>query len=186
MPEENQRAALPPSGVGPTVFQRVGIALGSNLGNPLRNLQSARDRLLQIAKPGSLIQAKIYQTKPVGCPPDSPDFYNTVVEIAFAAGPDELLAATQSIERQLGRVAAPERNAPRVIDVDILYFGDLQIDRAELVLPHPRLSSRRFVLQPLADIRPTLILPGDQVSIADHLRHLDSLEPPLVIVAADW
>ena len=143
--------------------------------------------LRKIALPDSLLQAPVYQTEPVNCPPDSPDFYNTVVEIGYAGTPHELLDVTQAIEFRLGRVALPERNAPRVIDVDILYFGDERLeDGGILELPHPRLTSRHFVLQPLADIRPDLILPGDQVSIAEHLRHLDSNEPPLVSVQATW
>jgi 2-amino-4-hydroxy-6-hydroxymethyldihydropteridine diphosphokinase len=166
---------------------RVGIALGSNVGNRLKHLQDARNMLRKLGAPDSLRQAPIYQTEPVDCPPDSPDFYNTVVEIAYSGSPHDLLDATQAIEFHLGRSAVPERNAPRVIDVDILYFGDERIDDGGILdLPHPRLTSRRFVLQPLADIRPDLILPGDQVSIAEHLRHLDSSEPPLVTVQATW
>lgn len=165
---------------------RVGIALGSNLGNRLRHLQEARDLLKNVAVPGSLIQAPVFQTEPVDCPDDSPDFYNTVVEIGYTGSPHDLLDATQAIEFRLGRTAVPERNAPRVIDVDILYFGEERIEGEILDLPHPRLTSRRFVLQPLAEIRPELVLPGDQVSIAEHLRHLDSNEPPLVTVQAVW
>ncbi len=164
----------------------MGIALGSNLGNRLKHLQEARDLLKRVAVPDSLLQASVYQTEPVDCPDDSPDFYNTVVEIGYTGTAHELLDATQAIEFRLGRTAVPERNAPRVIDVDILYFGEERIDGEILDLPHPRLTSRRFVLQPLAEIRPDLILPGDQVSIAEHLRHLDSNEPPLVTVQATW
>ena len=164
----------------------AGLALGSNLGNRLRHLQDARDMLRRIAVPDSLKQASIYQTEPVDCPADSPDFFNTVVEIGFTGTAHDLLDATQAIEFHLGRTGAPERNAPRVIDVDILYFGDERIAGGILDLPHPRLTSRRFVLQPLAEIRPDLILPGDQVSIAEHLRHLDSNEPPLATVQAVW
>ena len=164
----------------------MGIALGSNVGNRLRHLQDARDLLRGIATPDSLVQAPIFQTEPVDCPPDSPDFYNTVVEIGYTGTPHELLDATQAIEFRLGRTVAGIRNAPRVIDLDILYFGDERIDEEILDLPHPRLTSRRFVLQPLAEIRPELILPGDQVSIAEHLRHLDSNEPPLATVQAVW
>lgn len=165
---------------------KAGIALGSNLGNRLRHLQDARDLLLRIAEPGSLLQAPIYRTEPVACPPDSPDFYNTVVEIRYTGSAHDLLDATQAIELRLGRTASPERNAPRVIDVDILYFGTERIDVELLELPHPRLTSRRFALQPLADIRPDLVLPGDRLSIAEHLRHLDSQEPSLVTVQSVW
>ncbi len=164
----------------------MGIALGSNLDNRLKHLQDARDLLRKLAEPESFLQAPVYQTEPVACPPDSPDFYNTVIEFEYAGTAYDLLDATQAIEFRLGRVAVSERNAPRVIDVDILYFGDERIEGDILDLPHPRLTSRRFVLQPLADIRPDLVLPGDAATIAEHLRHLDSAEPPLVMVQAVW
>ncbi|MDB6077330.1 MAG: 7 8-dihydro-6-hydroxymethylpterin-pyrophosphokinae hppk [Akkermansiaceae bacterium] len=165
---------------------RVGIALGSNLGNRLKHLQEAREMLRRISSGGDLLQAPIYQTEPVNCPPDSPDFYNTVVEIDYSGSPHDLLDATQAIEFHLGRQAAAERNAPRIIDVDILYFGAEQLSGGILEIPHPRLLSRRFVLQPLADIRPDLILPGDDAPVSEHLHHLDSTELPLVMVQAVW
>lgn len=146
---------------------RAGIALGSNLGDRLANLAAARDRLREIATPGEpFLQASTYQTEPLLCPPGSPYFHNSVVEIEYAGSAFELLELTQSIERQLGRTTTPERNAPRIIDVDLLYFGDEIIDTEALVLPHPRIAERRFVLQPLAEIRPGLILPGHAETIA--------------------
>jgi 2-amino-4-hydroxy-6-hydroxymethyldihydropteridine diphosphokinase len=162
---------------------RVGIALGSNLGDRLANLRAASDALREIATPGeTFLEAPVYQTEPLLCPPGSPFFHNTVLEITFDGDPNDLLQATQSIEKRLGRTAAPGRNAPRVIDVDLLYFGDEVIDTASLVLPHPRIDGRRFVLQPLADIRPGLVLPGHTIHIAGLLENLDSSEPPLVLV----
>lgn len=168
-------------------YLRVGLALGSNLGRRLVHLQEARELLKNIAVAGEpLLQAPVYQTEPVHCRANSPDFYNTVVEIAFAGTPFELLGHTQAIEFKLGRLTAPEPNAPRIIDVDILYFGDETVDAGLLVLPHPRLTTRRFVLQPLADIRPDLVLPGDTATIREHLLHLDSPESPLSLVQASW
>jgi 2-amino-4-hydroxy-6-hydroxymethyldihydropteridine diphosphokinase len=165
---------------------RVGIALGSNLGDRLANLHAARDALREIAAPGEpFLQAAIYQTEPLHCPPGSPFFYNTVVEIAFEGDPHSLLESTRSIEKSLGRCAPAGRNAPRVIDVDLLYFGDCVIDTPALTLPHPRLVERRFVLQPLAGIRPELVLPGQARDIAGLLENLHSSEPPLIRVAAE-
>ncbi len=152
---------------------RVGIALGSNLGDRSANLQAAREALRQIATPGEpFLEASDYQTEPQHCPPGSPLFYNSVVEIAWEGNPFDLLEITQSLERELGRTQAPERNAPRVIDVDLLYFGDQMIDTEELVLPHPRIWERLFVLQPLAEIRPNLTLPGQKDSVLMALKHL--------------
>ena len=102
------------------------------------------------------------------------------MEIGWEGDPFALLELSQTIERDLGRTSSFERNAPRVIDVDLLYFGDQIIDTEALVLPHPRLGERRFVLQPLAGIRPGLILPGHTQSIAKLLENLASDEPLLV------
>lgn len=159
---------------------RVGIALGSNLGDRHKHLQAACEHLRELATPGEpFISAPVYQTEPLLCPPGSPYFYNTVVEISFEGDAFDLLELTQAIENQLGRTKTLERNAPRVIDVDLLYFGDEVIDTEALVLPHPRIGERRFVLQPLAAIRPGLTLPGHTLSIAELLLELKSTEPPL-------
>lgn len=160
---------------------RVGIALGSNLGDRLANLQAARACLREIAVPGSLfLETSTYQTEPLLCPPGSPFFYNSAVEISFDGNPRELLGITQAIEKKLGRSDAAARNAPRIVDIDLLYFGDQVIDAEDLVLPHPRIAERRFVLQPLAEIRPELVLPGQHRSIAEILLHMNTDESPLI------
>lgn len=165
-------------------MSRVGIALGSNLGNRLSNIRIARDALREIAAPDEpFLEGAIYQTEPMFCPPGSPQFYNSVVEIGFAGSPLELLEITKALEIKLGRTAANERNAPRIIDVDLLYFSDRVIDTEELVLPHPRISERSFVLQPLADLRPDLVLCGKDQSIQNFLDALSSQEAPLIRVA---
>lgn len=155
---------------------RTGIALGSNLGDRMENLRAARDLLAGIST-GPVLSAAVYQTAPVGCPEGSPDFLNTVIEINFDGEPLELLALTQSFQKQLGRVDSPIRNAPRVIDIDILYLGDTVFSNEALDLPHPRITQRRFVIQPLAEIRPDLILPGDDLNISQHLANLPDSEP---------
>ena len=171
----------------PSTISRVGVALGSNLGNRLRNLQDARAMLRTLAAAHSdFMQAPVYQAEPVDCPPGSPDFYNTVVEFGCLLDPHELLERTRGIEFHLGRRVAAERNAPRVIDLDILYVGDVELENDILLLPHPKLTERRFVLQPLADIRPDLVLPGDAATIREHLRHLDRDEPLVRLVQSSW
>ena len=137
---------------------RAGIALGSNLGDAAANIAEAIARLEAVSIPGEpVLKASLHRTAPVNCPPDSPDFLNTVVEIAFDGTPRELLAHTQRIERELGRVPNPVRNAPRVIDVDILYLGDMIHQDEDLTLPHPRMREREFVLLPLSEIRPDMV-----------------------------
>lgn len=135
---------------------RVGIALGSNLGDRLKNLQAARDLLQSIAADGPVLQAPVYLTEPVHCPPGSPDFYNTVIEISYEGTPFELLEQTQAFQKQLGRTEPKERNEPRPIDIDLIYFGNESVSTDFLELPHPRYRERDFVMQPLGVIRPDL------------------------------
>ncbi len=168
---------------------RVGIALGTNLGNRLTLLRDARTLLRNLTdKDSHYLQAPIYQSVPVDCTEGTPDFFNTVIEIEYIGKPHDLLAKTQGIEIKLGReaVQARNRNAPRVIDIDILYFGNEIIRDDDLIIPHPRLTYRRFVLKPLNDIRPNLILPGDDVTISEHFQHLESEEPALGLVQSAW
>lgn len=160
---------------------RAGIALGSNLGDRLAHLRTACACLREISTPGEpVLTAPVYQTEPRFCPPGSPAFYNTVIEIHFSGTALGLLDAARAMEKRLGRLPADERNAPRVIDIDLLYLGDESSDTNTLVLPHPRIAERRFVLQPLSDIRPALILPEQTHNIAKLLENLQSDEPPLV------
>ena len=152
---------------------RTGIALGSNIGDRLHNLQLARTELLAI--PGVLgnpLCSQVYETEPVDCEPGSAPYLNAVVEIEYEGHPISLLDELQGIEAKMGRPSKRPRNAPRTIDLDILYAGNLTLANEEIVIPHPRLHSRRFVLAPLHDIRPDLILPGYHDSIATLLARL--------------
>lgn len=166
---------------------RTAIALGSNLGDRLGHLKAARDRLIELADPTQpFLQASIYQTAPVACPEDSPNFLNTVVEFSFEGSARALLEQTQRIESDLGRVRHGIPNAPRTLDLDILYCGDKPFKFPNLELPHPRLATRRFVLEPLAEIQPHLILPGETHDIASLLGRLPSTEAPLEKVHPQW
>ena len=165
---------------------RAVIALGSNLGNRLAHLQQARDALGVLALPDSFLFSSIYLTEPVLCPDGSPDFFNAVVSFHYADTADELHQQTRAIESAIGRAAATQRNAPRVIDLDLLLFGDAIIDKPDLAIPHPRLHLRRFVLQPLCEIHPKLVIPGLGDTIFDHLTQRDAAESPLLLVTSDW
>lgn len=158
---------------------RVGIALGSNLGDRAAHLEAAIAALRKISTPGEpVLLAPFYETEPCFCPPGSPPFLNTVIEIAHHGAAIEFLKTMLSIETSLGRVRGDTRNAPRVIDLDLLYMGDEILTSDELTLPHPRIAERLFVLQPLADIRPDLILPGQSQTI----RELREQCPPNTVV----
>ena len=155
---------------------RVGLGFGSNLGDRLANLQRARVQVLAI--PGVLpdaISAPVFETEPVDCAGDAGAFLNTVVEIGLPVDTNlpRLLARLREIEQVLGRPSRHPRNVSRPIDLDILYAGDRRLTSPDLTLPHPRLHHRRFVLAPLAAIRPDLVLPGQQQSIAEILRELE-------------
>ena len=145
---------------------RAGVALGSNLGERLANLRNARKEI--VAMKGALPPLRcsaIYETEPVGCEKGAAKFFNAVIEFGYAGQPIELRRELAAIERVLGRPAAHERNVSRPIDLDLLYFGDVIIETAELRLPHPRIVDREFVLRPLADIRPDLVLPGQTEAV---------------------
>jgi len=164
----------------------VGLALGSNLGDRLSHLRSARDFLASLheaAGPPSV--SPVYETDPVDCPADSAPFLNAVMEVVTSLPLRELRARTEAFERRLGRDARGGRNAPRPIDIDILYAGDRVVRAAELVVPHPRLAQRRFVLQPLADLRPGLVLPGASGCVADLLALLPRV-PAVRPASAAW
>jgi 2-amino-4-hydroxy-6-hydroxymethyldihydropteridine diphosphokinase len=134
---------------------RVAIALGSNLGDRAANLAAATAALRSLATPGEpFLTASLYDTAPQDCPPDSPRFLNTVIDLDYpGSDPLALLAETQAIERALGREPHPTRNAPRIIDIDILLFGEVTLKHPKLELPHPRIAERPFVLLPLQEIR---------------------------------
>src|SRR5450432_214326 len=139
---------------------RAGVALGSNLGDRLTNFRNARNEVAALSgvRPPVRVSA-IYETEPIGCEAGAAKFLNAAMEFEYAGEAQDLLRELAAIEAQLGRSPTHARNISRTIDLDLLYFGDLEIETAELQLPHPRLSGREFVLRPLADIRSDLILP---------------------------
>jgi 2-amino-4-hydroxy-6-hydroxymethyldihydropteridine diphosphokinase len=152
---------------------RAAIALGSNLGDRLANLQSARDRIRALdGMTEPTVQSAVYETSPVDCETGARNFYNAVIEIGFKKSADALFEALQKIEQALGRERNHERNVSRTIDLDLLYFGSERRDDALLQLPHPRMTERKFVLQPLCDIAPDLRLPGQTKNVGELLAQL--------------
>jgi len=152
---------------------RAAIALGSNLGDRLANLQNARDRIRALdGATGLIVQSAVYETSPVDCEPGAQNFYNAVIEIGFEKSAEALFEALQKIERDLGREGNHERNVSRTIDLDLLYCGSERRADATLQLPHPRMTERKFVLQPLCDIAPDLRLPGQSKNVGELLAEL--------------
>ncbi|MCI0634356.1 MAG: 2-amino-4-hydroxy-6-hydroxymethyldihydropteridine diphosphokinase [Actinobacteria bacterium] len=135
------------------------LALGSNLGDRLEHLRSAV-RLLSGADAIEVVRSsRVYETEPVG--PPQPAYLNAVVEVRTDLEPAELLAATRAVEEARGRVRG-ERWGPRTIDIDILTYDEATIDEPDLIVPHPRMHERGFVLVPLGELEADPMLPGDR------------------------
>jgi 2-amino-4-hydroxy-6-hydroxymethyldihydropteridine diphosphokinase len=150
---------------------RVGyLGLGSNLGDRLGQLRAAIELL---AERGVEVDAvsSAYETEPVGEILEQPDFLNAVVRIRTELGPESLLDLCKEIELERGRLLDAPRHAPRPLDVDLLLLGDLELSSGRLTLPHPQVTSRRFVLMPLLELDPELSLP-DGTGLADALAGL--------------
>jgi 2-amino-4-hydroxy-6-hydroxymethyldihydropteridine diphosphokinase len=134
------------------------LGLGSNEGDRLRNLRVARD-LLPVHGVAVESSSSVYETAPQGEVLDQPDFLNAALRVRTALGPEELLDAAKAVERDLGRRPAAVRHGPRPIDIDVLLLGGLEYSSDRLSLPHPEVTSRRFVLEPLLELDPGLALP---------------------------
>jgi 2-amino-4-hydroxy-6-hydroxymethyldihydropteridine diphosphokinase len=142
----------------PTVIDgethRVFLSLGSNLGDRVAYLRQAIMTL-----PGVVAVSPLYETEPVGGPEEQPEYLNCVIELRTSHAPHELLKIAQRIEADARRVRTV-KNGPRTLDVDILLYDDRTVDMPDLVIPHPRMWERNFVLRPLADIAPDLVPEG--------------------------
>jgi 2-amino-4-hydroxy-6-hydroxymethyldihydropteridine diphosphokinase len=150
---------------------KVYLALGSNLGGRMSNLASAVEHLsesITIRKVSS-----VYETEPVYYK-EQPLFLNTALSGLTQLGPFDLLRFVKGIESELGRQPS-FRNAPRLIDIDILFYGDRIIDTLELTIPHPHIAERAFVLVPLAEIAPEMVHPLTHKKVKDLLPAVDGL-----------
>ncbi len=146
------------------------VGLGANLGDRHANIQTALSKLADSPEVEIIHSSSLYETTPVGVT-DQPDFLNTVAAVRTMLPPRGLLAALLHIENQMGR-ARNLRWGPRVIDLDLLLYGDQQIQSPGLTVPHPRLRERAFVLVPLAEIAPDLRLPGDDKKVGEWVKNL--------------
>lgn len=149
------------------------IALGSNLGDSELILASVVPRL-QALSTTPVMASRWIRTRPVNCPVGSPDFLNGVVAIRPMPGetPESLLGKLQGLETEFGRAPKKELNEPRPLDLDLIMFGSEQRATEKLTLPHPRAAEREFVLQPLAEIAPDLVFPGQDRNVVQLLESL--------------
>jgi 2-amino-4-hydroxy-6-hydroxymethyldihydropteridine diphosphokinase len=148
------------------------LGLGSNVGDRLRHL---RDAVAALPRQGIQVRrsSSVYETEPVGLVPNQSDFLNACLRVETEHDPEQLLAACKSVERELGRQAGGRRHGPRVIDVDVLLLDAVEYRSVRLVLPHPSVLERRFVLVPLLELDPDLALPDGRSLTAA----LDALGP---------
>lgn len=137
---------------------QVFIGLGANLHQPLQQLQTAALALRQLPDTQLVAISSLYGSRPMG-PQDQPDYVNAVAQLVTSLSPHQLLDALQQIEQTQGRTRKAERWGPRTLDLDILLFGELQLNDERLIVPHYGMHLREFVLYPLAEIAPTLELP---------------------------
>lgn len=139
------------------------FGLGSNLGDRFQLLQAAFDALTQVPGLKLLGCAPLYITEPLDCPEGSPAFLNTTAHGRYTGDVFALLDHTREIENQLGRRRTGKPNEARLIDIDLLMIEDVTLSTDRLTLPHPRLRDRLFVLRPLADLCPDLVLKGKHI-----------------------
>jgi len=143
------------------------VAIGSNLNNPRERVLEALERMRAIRSTRSLLRSRLYLARPMG-PQDQPNFVNAAAGLLTQLAPAELLGGLLEIERSMGR-DRQARWGPRVIDLDLVWMVDSAISVPGLNVPHPGVSTRNFVLYPLADIAPTIKIPGYGI-VTDLLR----------------
>lgn len=151
------------------------VALGSNLGDPAAVIRAAFGRL-QLLSAAPVRKSSLWQSTPVDCPPGSPLFVNAVAALTPLSDetPGSLLAKLQALEKEFGRRPKLVMNEPRPLDLDLIAFGSEVRQMPDLILPHPRAHLRQFVLQPLSEIAPELILPGQTKTVRELLEGLGS------------
>jgi 2-amino-4-hydroxy-6-hydroxymethyldihydropteridine diphosphokinase len=150
---------------------RVGyLGLGSNVGDSAAHLRAAVELLPALGVEVDAVSS-VYVTEPVGEILDQPDFLNAAIRIRTELEPEALLDACKTVEAERGRAFEAPRHSPRPLDVDLLLLGDLELTTERLTLPHPEVTSRRFVLAPLLELDPELALP-DGTRLADALAAL--------------
>ena len=151
-------------------MRRCVFSLGSNLGDRLAMLESACDYLADVF--GGLRLSQVYETEPVGCPEGSPNYLNACVEVETDMPAQEILELCLRIEQELGRTRSGEYGEARTCDIDLICCGSETASTPSLTLPHPRAHLREFVLRPLCDLDPQLVLPGQTQTAAQLLEQL--------------
>jgi 2-amino-4-hydroxy-6-hydroxymethyldihydropteridine diphosphokinase len=162
------------------------LSLGSNVGNRLANLRRARELIGGLSGVKPIAFSAIYETEPIGVPAQfRKKFFLNAILLIECANSDTLIVQLQTLEIAMGRGANRVPNEPRPIDIDIVYAGRRCIRTGNLIVPHPRWAERRFVVRPLADVRPDLVVPGERRTVAEILSALPKV-PKVVLFRRKW
>ena len=171
----------------PASVHRVVIALGANLGEPIRQLADARATLQDWAMPnGSVLASSLYLSQPLDCPEGSPPFYNAAVAFDYLGDAFSLLERTRELELAFGRQPHAPRHSPRMLDLDLLLFGNECICTPSLIIPHPRLLERRFALEPLCEVWRQETIPAINWRLDDLRHHSRTLHQAIEVLELDW
>ena len=138
---------------------RAYIGLGSNLDDPISQVREGLRALGQLPQTHVVAKSALYRSSPLG-PADQPDYVNAVAALDTGLGPQTLLRSLQAVEVDHGRIRSGARWGPRTLDLDILLYGDLRLTEPSLTIPHPQMANRAFVLFPLREIAPEIVIPG--------------------------
>ncbi len=165
----------------------IGLSLGSNLGNRLEHLRQAKAIISGIKDVTAVKSSSVYETDPVGVSVEYSQitFLNAVLIASVNFSLESLFDSLIVIEKKMGRRRGNDRNAPRPIDIDIIFAGDAVIRTASLEIPHPRWALRRFVVQPLAELNPDLRIPGENRTVQEVLLALPT-EPKVILFSSQW
>ena len=164
----------------------VGLSLGSNMGDRLAHMRTARDEIKQWDGVRLIAQSRLYETEPVDVTEDIRhlEFLNAVLIVESDRSAGQWMENLHLLEFRMGRVRGADRNDPRPMDVDILYIDDECIDSGGIIVPHPRWAKRRFVVQPLSEVRPEMILPGAGKCVREILAGLSGEK--VSVYLNDW
>lgn len=163
----------------------VYISVGSNLGSKLENCQKGVEALIRSGSTSLIKQSGIYKTDPVGYK-DQDWFVNYVIKIETDLDPFQLWRELEDIQRKTGRGHNPIRYGPRVLDLDIILYDDMVINSPELIIPHPRMHKRRFVLKPICDIDPQIVHPVFEKDMQYLLDTLNDAEQGIEPYSCDY
>jgi 2-amino-4-hydroxy-6-hydroxymethyldihydropteridine diphosphokinase len=163
------------------------LSLGSNLGDRLENLKTAKQHIASLPDIQAVAQSAVYETEPVNVPPEFSDaiFLNSVLIVNSSMAANDLFQRLRNIELGMGRTAIRTCNTPRIIDIDIIYSGSERVRTQDLVVPHPRWAERNFVVEPLHALRPDLLIPGEARTVREVFLALPAT-PKVLLFSEGW